>query len=267
MKQPSDSEKPHTTLQTVERALTFLEAVAQARRPPRLKEVAQSLGINVTTSYHLLNTLQVAGYLTRDSDGALRVGGRAAILYQGLVRNFALGRELMPVIAELSGSTGETAYVAALYHDKVIIQGLVEGDQAVRVTGLYVGFSGSEHIRASGKAVLAHLADQQRNAALGQCLPDASADELNSVIQELRKVRELGWAQDDGVFQEGVCCIAAPFFHPGGSVAGSVAASVPAARFLAAEERIIDAVLRSAQRASQIVGHDPGQSPTRPLAS
>jgi IclR family acetate operon transcriptional repressor len=189
MKQPSDSEKPPTTLQTVERALTFLEAVAQARRPPRLKEVAQSLGINVTTSYHLLNTLQVAGYLTRDSDGALRVGGRAAILYQGLVRNFALGRELMPVIAELSGSTGETAYVAALYHDKVIIQGLVEGDQAVRVTGLYVGFSGSEHIRASGKAVLAHLADQQRNAALGQCLPDASADELNSVTQELRKVR------------------------------------------------------------------------------
>jgi DNA-binding IclR family transcriptional regulator len=251
----------------VERALAFLEAVAQARRPPRLKEVAQSLGINVTTSYHLLNTLQLAGYLTRDSDGALRIGGRTAILYQGLVRNFALGGELMPVIADLSGSTGETAYIAALNRDKVIIQALVEGDQAVRVTGLYVGFSGSEHIRASGKAVLAHLPDEQRNGALRQCLPDASAGELNSVIRELHKVRELGWAQDDGRFQEGVRCIAAPFFRAGGSVAGSVAVSVPAARFFAAQDRIIDAVVRSALRASQIIGHDPGQYPTTPLAS
>jgi len=143
VKQVADNEKATTTLQTVERALAFLEAVAQARRPPRLKEVAQALSINVTTSYHLLNTLQLAGYVTRDSDGTLRIGSRAAILYQGLVRNFALGRELMPVIAELSASTGETTYIAALNHEKVIIQALVEGDQAVRVTGLYVGFSGS----------------------------------------------------------------------------------------------------------------------------
>lgn len=259
MKQVSDNEKAPTTLQTVERALAFLEAVAQARRPPRLKEVAQALGINVTTSYHLLNTLQLAGYVTRDSDGALRIGGRTAILYQGLVRNFALGRELMPVLAELSASTGETTYVAALNREKVIIQALVEGDQAVRVTGLYVGFSGSEHIRASGKAVLAQLPDDERDAVLEQCLPDATADERDVVIGQLNRVRERGWALDDGSFQEGVCCIAAPFYRSGGSVAGSVAVSVPAARFAVNRESITDAVLRSAQRASQIAGHDPGQ--------
>ena len=257
MKQLSDNEKSPTTLQTVERALAFLEAVAQARRPPRLKEVAQTLGINVTTSYHLLNTLQLAGYVTRDSDGALRIGGRTAILYQGLVRSFALGRELGPVVAELSANTGETAYIAALNRDKVIIQALVEGNQAVRVTGLYVGFSGSEHIRASGKAVLAQLPDQQRNVVLGQCLPDASASELEAVNAQLRKVRELGWALDDGLFQDGVCCIAAPFFSSGGFVAGSVAVSVPATRFSTARETFTDAVLRAARQASQIAGHDP----------
>jgi DNA-binding IclR family transcriptional regulator len=257
VKQLSDNEKTPTTLQTVERALAFLEAVAQARRPPRLKEVAQELGINVTTSYHLLNTLQLAGYLIRDSDGTLRIGGRTAILYQGLVRNFALGRELTPVVEELSARTGETAYIAALNREKVIIQAVIEGDQAVRVTGLYVGFSGSEHIRASGKAVLAHLPDEQRNAALRNSMPGAPAEELNSVIHELHKVRELGWAQDDGQFQEGVCCIAAPFFGSGGAVTGSVAVSVPAARFAAAREGITEAVLDSARHASQIASHEP----------
>jgi IclR family transcriptional regulator, acetate operon repressor len=259
VKQLSDNEKPPTTLQTVERALAFLEAVAQARRPPRLKEVAEALGINVTTSYHLLNTLQLAGYLTRDSDGTLRIGGRTAILYQGMVRNFALGRELMPVIAELSADTGETSYIAALTREKVIIQALVEGDQAVRVTGLYVGFSGSEHIRASGKAVLAYLPDQQCSTVLRHCLPGASARELESVIEELRKVREQGWALDDGQFQEGVCCIAAPFFRSGSCVTGSIAVSVPAARFSAAREHITGAVLSAALRATQIARHEPDQ--------
>ena len=259
MKQFSDNEKSPTTLQTVERALAFLETVAQARRPPRLKEVAQALGINVTTSYHLLNTLQLAGYVTRDADGTLRMGGRTAILYQGLLRSFALSRELAPVVAELSASTGETAYIAALNREKVIIQALVEGNQAVRVTGLYVGFSGSEHIRASGKAVLAHLPDAMRDDMLRQCLPDPAAGELNAVFGELNRVREQGWALDDGSFQEGVCCIAAPFFRSGGLVAGSVAVSAPAARFAAARDAITDAVLGSAQQASQIAGHDPGQ--------
>ena len=255
MKQSSDNEKAPTTLQTVERALAFLEIVAQSRRPPRLKEVAQALGINVTTSYHLLNTLQLAGYLTREGDGTLRIGSRAAIVYQGLVRNFALGRELMPVIEELSASTGETAYIAGLNREKVIIQALVEGDQAVRVTGLYVGFSGSEHIRASGKAVLAHLPDGPRDAAVSQCLPGASAAALRAAIKELENVRQQGWALDDGSFQDGVCCIAAPFFRSGGAVAGSVSVSVPAARFPVAREQITDAVRRSAQRASELLGH------------
>jgi IclR family transcriptional regulator, acetate operon repressor len=259
VKQLSDTEKGPTTLQTVERALAFLETVAQAHRPPRLKDVAQALGINVTTSYHLLNTLQMAGYLTRDTDGTLRIGGRTAILYQGLVRNFALGRELMPVVEELSARTGETAYIAALNREKVIIQALVEGNQPVRVTGLYVGFSGSEHIRASGKAVLAHLPDSERDAALKHCLPRASAEELAGVLRELREVRKLGWALDSGQFQQDVCCVAAPFFRSGGAVTGSVAVSVPEARFSATQEVVTDAVLRSAQRASQIAGLDPSQ--------
>lgn len=233
-----------------------METVAQARRPPRLKEVAQALGVNTTTSYHLLNTLVRAGYLTRDSDGSLRIGSRAAILHQGLVRHFEIGRALMPVVEELAARTGETSYIAALSRQNVVIQALVEGDQAVRVTGLYVGFSGSENIRASGKAVLAHLPAAQRDAMLARCMTEATDDQLQAAIADLEIIRAQGWAMDDGQFQEGVCCIAAPFFGSGGAVAGSVSVSVPAARFPAIRQHIADAARDAAVRASGILGHD-----------
>jgi DNA-binding IclR family transcriptional regulator len=259
----SDNEKRPTTLQTVERALAFMETVAQARRPPRLKEVAKALGLNPATSYHLLNTLLGAGYLTRDGDGSLRIGSRTAVLHQGLVRHFVMGRDLMPVVEELSARTGETAYVAALSHQSVVIQALAQGDHAVQVTGLYVGFSGSEHIRASGKAVLAHLPAAQRDSILGQCL-GSTGDELQAAVTDLEKVRAQGWALDDGQFQEGVCCVAAPFFGAGGAVAGSVSVSVPATRFPAIRQTITEAVRDAAAQASTVLGHDPAgaQDPT-----
>lgn len=234
-----------------------METVAQARRPPRLKEVAQALGLNTTTSYHLLNTLLGAGYLTRDGDGSLRIGSRTAILHQGLVRHFVIGRDLMPVVEELSARTGETAYVAALNRQSVVIQALAEGDHAVRATGLYVGFSGSEHIRASGKAVLAHLPAAQRGSILARCMAAATDDQLQAAIDDLENVRVQGWALDDGQFQEGVYCIAAPFFGSGGSVAGSVSVSVPATRFPAIRHTLTDAVRDAAAQASNVLGHDP----------
>ena len=45
------------TLQTVERALSFLEYVATAPVPPNVRDVAKALDLNITTSYHLLRTL------------------------------------------------------------------------------------------------------------------------------------------------------------------------------------------------------------------
>jgi IclR family acetate operon transcriptional repressor len=255
----SDSEKPRTTLQTATRALAFLEYVAQSPEPPQLKEVAAALEINITTCYHLFNTLHQAGYLVRVSDGSLRIGGRAAVLYNGLVRNFALGRDLHPVVEELSAETNETAYVTSLSGDGVVIQAVVEGKQAVRVTGLYVGFSGSEHMRASGKAVLAHLPDAARSEILDNALRALNAKERKEILAnlhgELAEVRSRGWAFDDRYFADTVCCVSAPFFSSAGDVAGSLAVSMPAERFATGKAGVIDAVCRAASQASQALGH------------
>lgn len=94
----ADTKKEPTVLLTVQRALAFLEAVATAERPPKLKDVSAQLGINITTAYHLMNTLKHSGYLVREADGTLRVGARASLLHRGMLRHFVLGRDLRPVV-------------------------------------------------------------------------------------------------------------------------------------------------------------------------
>jgi DNA-binding IclR family transcriptional regulator len=255
----SDSRRPKTTLQTAQRALRFLEFVAQQPQPPQLKSVATALGINITTCYHLFNTLHAAGYVSRDADGAVRLGGQVAVLYSGLVRQVAAGRELQPILAELSAQTHETAYLAGLSAESVVIQAVVESGHAVRVTGLHVGFGGAEHVRASGKAVLAHLDDAARDrildASMRELEPAARARVLRSLEPELLEIRSQGWAFDDQYFADTVCCVAAPYFDAAGDVAGSIAVSVPAGRFVDNRQTLITRVVAAAGEASSRLGY------------
>lgn len=246
-------------LRTAARALSFLECIALADTPPKLKDVAAELGLNITTCYHLFNTLQDKGYVTRGPDGTLRIGGRVALLYRGLVRHLLFGRDLHPIVAELSDVTQETAYLASLNGNGVIVQDVVEGSQAVRVAGLHVGFRGSEHIRASGKAVLAHLDEEGQRAILEPITREMSKrarTQLRAQLdRDLEAVRAQGWALDDREFDEGVCCISAPLFGPSGEIAGSLAVSFPAERFEENKEKSLQALKEAASRASQMLGY------------
>lgn len=248
-----------TTLQTVERALAFLEVVAQAPTPPPLREVAEALGLKITTSYHLLNTLRDAGYLIRNADGTLRIGPGAALLYNGLVRQTAGGEQLRSIIERLSAQTLETAYLCSLNESGVVVQMLIEGGHAVRVSGLYIGFSGSEHERASGKAVLAHMREAEREALLGRTTARLTAAQrkrcLSGLVRELAVVRDQGYALDEEHFQKGVSCVAAPFFKIGMEIAGSIAVSVPCTRFEESRDMLTAAVVAAAKEASTVLGY------------
>ncbi len=259
MSRDADSEDSKTTLRTAARALSFLECIALADTPPKLKDVATELGLNITTCYHLFNTLHDVGYVTRGPDGTLRIGGRIALLYRGFVRHLRFGRDLHPIVAELSEVTRETAYLASLNGNGVIVQDVVEGSQAVRVAGLHVGYHGSEHIRASGKAVLAHLDEAAQRSILESItrgMGQKSRAQLRARLDDdLEAVRAQGWALDIREFDKGVCCIAAPFFGPGGEIAGSLAVSVPAERFEENRERTLHALKQAATKASQMLGY------------
>lgn len=252
--------KPRTTLQTVERALSVLEFVATARRPPTVKDVAHELGLNLTTVYHLFNTLEYRGYLRREPGGTLRIGARAGALHRALSGS-EQARDLHPVIVELSAAVNETTYQTSWADGGVVIQDVVEAPQALRVSGLYIGYRGREIQRASGKAVLAHLDDYmvdtviERNAAeLG--LADVE-DVAPGLVRELAQVRRNGYAVDEQTYAAGIYCVAAPFFGASGGVEGSVAVSVPAVRFSRRRRELTAAVMSAATQCSAALGYSP----------
>src|SRR5688572_16565426 len=107
-----------TGLKTVDRALSVLEIVATAPAPLPVRKVATALGHNVSSTYHLVNTLISRGYLAKDGAGELRMGARVGTLYASLTRSSDLARQMRPILDRLAAECEETVYLTHLIVDR-----------------------------------------------------------------------------------------------------------------------------------------------------
>ena len=248
-----------TTLKTVERALQLLEIVASEPTPPGVREVADALGHNITSTYHLVNTMIASGYLTKNAAGRLSIGRKINELHAAYVKNSDFSAAVRPLVESLAGLTDETVYLTRFTANASVIEMVVESTRSLRVTGLRVGYSGSEDRRASGKAVLAYLPAAGLAEVFERLHPELEATRrsraLDELSRELLTIRENEFAFDDEDFEDGVCCVAVPYFGWDGAVAGAVAASSPSVRKerLLAEVRPL--VAATARQATELFSH------------
>lgn len=246
------------TLQTVDRALMFLEFVANAAEPPTIRQVSDELELNLTTCYHLFNTLNMRQYIERNPDQTLRIGFQVGVLFDGYRRGFSDYRVINELVHKLAAASSETAFLSTLVNDSVTLVAFAEGNQSVRATGLYVGLNGNEHVRSSGKAVLAFLDDEQRGRIISNSLsvipPSRRAEEMAALNAELALVAERGWALDDQGYEKGITGVAAPYFNEAGAVVGAIGMWSPSERFLSHRDEIIQTVVSAAQEATESLG-------------
>lgn len=248
-------------LGTIVRGLRALEFLAARPHGATPRELSQALRWNVSTCYHVLNTLESKGYAVRDAaHNAFRLGPSVGRLAQGYSARFALLPALRPIIIELARITSENAYLAVCEDPEVVIAEIVEGTQRVKVERLHPGYVEHLHARALGKAVLAYLPWQQ---ARSRYLPEklakltpATKTNLEAIRAELESTRARGYSLDLEEFCEGVCCVGAPVFDAQGAVVASVSVSVPTYRFEPVQVELIRAVREAARQATRLLGGD-----------
>ena len=131
----------------------------------------------------------------------------------------------------------------------------VDGTHALRVS-YELGETYPLHAGATGKAILAHLGADERQAVIHDVgLPRFTGTTITSAAElkkELDKIRKLGYAESHGETVEGTHGIAAPIFSPSGRIVGSIGVSVPKLR--AEEEnrqRLIRLVVDAAKRITE----------------
>jgi IclR family acetate operon transcriptional repressor len=216
-------------VQSVERALTLLEALADAGGELSLTEIAAAAGLPLATIHRLVRTLMDRGYVAQLPSRRYSLGPRLINLgdrASGMLADWA-----QPRLLELVGALGETANLSMLDGDKVAYVAQVQSPHPMRMF-TEVGNRVPLHSTGVGKVLLAQLNDRDlavlvRRIGLPALTP-ASITDAEAFAAEVRAAGDRGYALDDEETQVGVRCVAVPLVGAPGAFALSV--SGPAVR-------------------------------------
>ena len=222
-------------VQSVERALSVLEAVARSAEPVSLAQLTEVLGIDPSSVFRLANTLKRRGFLANPNGRKHYALGPTV---WRMSREYDWSRMLISICREairvLANQTGETAHLAIREaRDVFFIDHDASGEQGVIVPG-QTGKRLPLHCTAHGKALLADFELAELKALYGTTPLERYTAKTSVSLSELAKacarVRSDGYAIDAGECLDDVGCVAAPLRDRTGVVIGSIGVSAPATR-------------------------------------
>ena len=235
----------------------------------KLGEIADAVGLNISTCHHLVGTLTERGYVGQNPRNRnYFLGNRIRQLNAALASHTNIVDLAMPELRRLNQASRETVHLAILQGTDLITLAQIDSPQAVRVGTDAFGKTNAAHATATGKAILAWLPESeiQRVVAAKSMtrFTDRTITDLPTLLEELRHVRRNGHSVDAEEFQEGVTCLGGAIRDQFGAVHGSISCSMPTIR--ASEEHIaeIKAALRGCiDRLSEKLGghHTAGDLP------
>lgn len=216
-------------VQSIERAFAILQEVARHRDGVRLRELSKHLGLHTSTTFHLVKTMVMLGYLRQmPDDKTYRIGTPLFTLAAGALDEIELSSLARPVLEDLSASTGESSHFAIRSGDDIVVLARTVGTGAFQLSDR-VGAVRPAHCTALGKILLSALDDGQLAAYLKRRPPVAltpkTITDPGLLMREIADVRERGIAFDDSEFNMEARCVAVPVFDFTGAVRGAIGIS------------------------------------------
>jgi DNA-binding IclR family transcriptional regulator len=254
----NSSEKTVPAIPAVEKALDILEYVAHRETAASVKDIETDLGIPIATVYRTVKYLCLRNYLKENSDGDGRyfLGSQLALL----AHQSTIQRDLMhvakPHMRELAAKSGQTAQLGVLQDYQVMYIEQALPSRAVNIiaalrTGIPVNVS------ASGKVLVAHLSDSEResfleHAQLARHTPESIVD-IDLFKEELTRVHQQGYGLDCEEFARGIGCVAAPIRDHRQQVIAAIGITGHVNDYLASDnlERLIRLVTTAAAQISE----------------
>jgi DNA-binding IclR family transcriptional regulator len=263
---PLDEPAPRDRLSSVARALDALEVIAEAPAPLPAKAVAQRLGTSVGTAYHILHTLEHAGYVVRLAHGCFGLGPKVSGLHRAFHDRLELVPTVRPFLDEFARRAQEDAYLAVFRDGEVVVAEVVTASRNLHVEGLEVGFTRLAHATAIGKVLLAGVPDDTVDDYLGErklaSFTRRTLVERRHIKRHLRVVRERGIGNDLEELADGCCCVAVPVLDARGATVGAIGLSTPAARWQMDRHALTELCCDIGARTSNVMGRAPEQGGT-----
>jgi IclR family pca regulon transcriptional regulator len=216
--------------QSLERGLAILSSFTSVRPLLGVSELAREVGLNRSTTHRYIATLAALGYLQQDVlTRKYRLGPRVVDLGFSAINSMELREISAPHLQRLSDEVGHTVNMAILDGaDIVYIERCRSSGRGQREIdlNLHVGSRLPAYCTSMGKAMLAFLPDDERNAAIERVqfsrLGPNTRTSRQALLKDLERVRTTGIAVNDEELAYGLRSIAVPVRGASGDVVAAI---------------------------------------------
>lgn len=244
--------EPKNGIKAVDTMFSILD-VLQDRNGAGVTEVANELGMSKSTVHNHLSTLRKNRYVTKN-ENTYEVDLRFMNLGGYARKQHGLFDLIKPEVDGLVEDTGETAQMVVEEHGRGIYLYQARGERAIK-TDSYTGTEVYLHCTSVGKAILSCMSEKRVEEIVERHgLPQKTNRTVSSIDElsdELDRVRQQGYALDDGERIEGIRCIGVPVTSENGDLIGALSLSGPTSRMKG--ERFTEEIPELLNRVSRVI--------------
>jgi len=258
-------------MQSLSRAIAILDCFTIENPQLGVREIARQIDMSVSTVGRLLASLNTLGLLSQDPTSRLyRLGPKVMGYSMVYTVSLDIRASARPMLEALYHLTNETVSLYVLAGDQRICADCIESSERLRVV-VRAGEHMPLHAGSSGKALLAFLPPEDIERIFSKPLVKMTARTITdkeSILRELKHIRDQGYATSHGERFEDVIGVAAPVFDSTGKVVAAINVAGPSQRFTdQSVAKYLPELVNSANQLSRLLGYIKSGKPLEEIAS
>ncbi|MBN6186844.1 IclR family transcriptional regulator [Aneurinibacillus sp. BA2021] len=223
-----DASDNKMTVRAVDRALDVLLCYIDEKELT-LTEISHKVGLNKSTVYRLLGSLESKGFLTRNPDTEkYQLGFRVWQLSANLPQGDDPATILLPEMTRLRDQVGETISLYVRNENERIRVQAVESNETIRRVapiGAHLPLS----VGASSKVLVAYAPQEVQKQILSDPTWPASIDK-QAYMEQLEEIKQSGYATSSEEREQGAAAVSVPLFNRRGQLVAALSVSGPSNR-------------------------------------
>ena len=226
MRRPRAQQHEKYVVKVLEKAMRILDVYSRHENAFTLDGLTKATGLDKSTVFRILRTMEKNGYFRYDSeDGLYRLGLRFLELGGVVYSSTSVRKSASPYLDAVARSLKATILVGLIINDEFSYIDKREGDSILRIPS-YLGAKIPPTVTFLGLTLLAFMDPSERKRLLKQYplrkYTERTTTRLSEVEVRLEGARQNGYFLERGEFFEGVIQIGVPIRGVGGNVVAAL---------------------------------------------
>jgi len=197
----------------IDKCFSILALMAEAKRPFGFNEIVRNLGLNKSTVFNILHTLNDLYVLEKGPDGLFRLGTRLFMLGNAAAGGSELIQTVHPYLETINHELELSSFFGILSDQEVIIVDKADRAHRIKISS-EIGMRIPIFAGVAGKALLSQLPETHIDRILSENTPKRYTPKtiIDKAVykKEIMGVKKTGIAYDREEYIEGLIAVAVP---------------------------------------------------------